>query len=205
MSKVGRKPSETDLIKSQISSETPRGKKDSIKRIIKDITSDSQVNSYFPYRWSPASLTFNIYFYLFRCLRITKNNDTSHLKSPKNQNRRAALGRPAIKLLGRGGGGGGASTSLQSTNPRPWLNRFHFLFFSCLFPYPHAEQFINNHHYLPSVWYTCPHSCLILPLSLMTLLQINGCNQKPLCSILHEFLCQKVTRLCFYYFYPKVN
>ena len=42
----------------------------------------------------------------------------------KNQNRIAALGRPAMKLLGRGGGGGGgglgggASTSLRSTNPR---------------------------------------------------------------------------------------
>ena len=32
------------------------------------------------------------------------NNNTPHLKSPKNQNRRAALGRPAIKLQGRGGG-----------------------------------------------------------------------------------------------------
>ena len=32
---------------------------------IKDITNDSQVNSYFSYRWSPHSLTFNIYFYLF--------------------------------------------------------------------------------------------------------------------------------------------
>ena len=29
-----------------------------------------------------------------------KNNNTPHLKSPKNQNRRAALGRPAMKLLG---------------------------------------------------------------------------------------------------------
>ena len=27
-----------------------------------------------------------------------------YLKSPKNQNRRAALGRPAMKLLGGGGG-----------------------------------------------------------------------------------------------------
>ena len=35
------------------------------------------------------------------------NNGTPHLKSLKNQNRRAALGRPAIKLLGGGGGGGG--------------------------------------------------------------------------------------------------
>ena len=59
------------------------------------------MHSYFPYRWSPASLIFNIYFYL--CLywyitRITVNNDTPHLKSPKNQNRWAALGRPAIKF-----------------------------------------------------------------------------------------------------------
>ena len=41
----------------------------------------------------------------------------------ERQNRSAALGRPAIKLLGGGGGGGeeggGASTSLRSTNPRP--------------------------------------------------------------------------------------
>ena len=31
------------------------------------------------------------------------NNNTPHLKSPKNQNRRVALGRPAMKLLGVGG------------------------------------------------------------------------------------------------------
>ena len=30
------------------------------------------------------------------------NNSTPHLKSLKNQNRRAALGRPAMKLLGGG-------------------------------------------------------------------------------------------------------
>ena len=40
------------------------GKRTAQKDEIKHITSDSQVNSYFPYRWSPASLTFNIYFYL---------------------------------------------------------------------------------------------------------------------------------------------
>ena len=79
------------------------GKRTAQKDVIKDITSDSQVNSYFQYRWSPASLTINIYFYLFLYLyirRITINNGTPHLKSSKNQNRRAALGRPAIKLLG---------------------------------------------------------------------------------------------------------
>ena len=76
------------------------GKRTAQRDINKDITSDSQVNSYFPYWWSPASLTFNIYFYLFLYLtRITINNNTPHLKSPKNQNRRAALGRPAIFIL----------------------------------------------------------------------------------------------------------
>ena len=66
-----------------------------------NITSDSQVNSNFPYRRSLASLTFNNYFYLFLYLYITWitiNNNALHLKSPKNQNRRAALGRPAIKI-----------------------------------------------------------------------------------------------------------
>ena len=75
------------------------GKRTAQKDAIKDITSDSQVNSYFPYRLSPASLTVNIYFYLFLYLyitRITINNGTPHRKSLKSQNRRAALGRPAI-------------------------------------------------------------------------------------------------------------
>ena len=70
------------------------GKRTAQKDAIKDITSDSQVNSYFPYRWSLASPTINIYFYLFLY------NGTPHLKSLKSQNRKAALGRPAIKLLG---------------------------------------------------------------------------------------------------------
>ena len=75
------------------------GKRAAQKYTIIDITSDSQVNSFFPYRWSPASLTFNNYFYLFLYLYITRiNNNAPHLKSPKNQNRRAALGRPAIKI-----------------------------------------------------------------------------------------------------------
>ena len=75
------------------------------KDTIIDSTSDNQVNSNFPYRWSPASLTFNNYFYLLSYLsitRITINNNAPHVKSPKNQNRRAALGRPAMKLLGGG-------------------------------------------------------------------------------------------------------
>ena len=102
--KVGRK---TRQKPTQLSPRShPRhlvGKRTAQRHINKDTTSDCEVNSYFPYRWSPASLTFNTYFYLFLYLyitRITTNNDTPHLKSQKNQNRRAALGRPAIKLLG---------------------------------------------------------------------------------------------------------
>ena len=94
LSKVGRKTFRnglnfvSDLIQ-DISWEKGQHKKDAKK----DITSDRQVNSYFPYRWSPASLSINIYFYLFLYLyitRITINNGTPHLKSLKSQNRRAA-------------------------------------------------------------------------------------------------------------------
>ena len=69
------------------------GKRTAQKDVIDDITSGSQVNSYFQYKWSPASLTINNYFYLFVYLyitRITINNGTPHLKSLKSQNRRAA-------------------------------------------------------------------------------------------------------------------
>ena len=41
------------------------GKRAAQNDTIIDINSDSQVNSNFPQRWSPASLTFNNYFYLF--------------------------------------------------------------------------------------------------------------------------------------------
>ena len=41
------------------------GKRTAQKDTIIDITSDSQVNSNFPYRWSPASLTFNIILPIF--------------------------------------------------------------------------------------------------------------------------------------------
>ena len=47
------------------------GKGTAQKDTIIDVTSDSQMNSNFPYRWSPASLTFNNYFYLFLYLYIT--------------------------------------------------------------------------------------------------------------------------------------
>ena len=41
------------------------GTKTAQKDTTRDTTSDSQMNSNFPYRWSAASLTFNNYFYLF--------------------------------------------------------------------------------------------------------------------------------------------
>ena len=47
------------------------GKRTAQKDITIDSTSDSQVNSNFPNRWSPASLTFNNYVYLFLYLYMT--------------------------------------------------------------------------------------------------------------------------------------
>ena len=47
------------------------GKRTAQKDIPVDIKSDSQVNSNFLNRWSPASLTFNNYFYLFLYLYTT--------------------------------------------------------------------------------------------------------------------------------------
>ena len=84
------------------------GKRTAQTDAIKDITSDSQVNSYFPYRWSPACQKINIYFYLFLYLyktRVTINSGTSKItKKTKEKNR---LGLTASnKITGRGGGGG---------------------------------------------------------------------------------------------------
>ena len=89
ITKVSRKIPQELTILSQSSSKISRGKKDTAKQdTIKDITSDSQVNSHLPYMWSPASVTLNIYFTYFPLLyltRITKHNHIPHLK-PKNQN-----------------------------------------------------------------------------------------------------------------------
>ena len=69
----GRKENHQKL--TQLSSRShPRhlvGKRTAQKDTIIDTTSDSQVNSNFPNMWSPASLTFNNYFYLFLYLYIT--------------------------------------------------------------------------------------------------------------------------------------
>ena len=92
------------------------GKRTAQKDITIDTTSDSQVNSNFPNKWSPASLPFNNYFYLFLYLYITwisTNNNAPHLKSPKNQKQKSRLGTASNKNYW------GASTSFRSTNPRP--------------------------------------------------------------------------------------
>ena len=83
------------------------GKRTAKKDTIIDITSDSQVNSNFPFRWSPASLTFNNYFYLFLYLyitRITINNNAPHIKSPKNQKQKSRLRTASNEITGRGWG-----------------------------------------------------------------------------------------------------
>ena len=97
------------------------------KDTIIDTTSDSQVKSNFPYRWSPASLTFNNYFYLFSYLyitRITINNNAPHLKitkEPKQKSRIGAASNEITGWVGGGGGGvgGGASTSCGRPIPSP--------------------------------------------------------------------------------------
>ena len=58
-------PKKLTQLSSRSHSRQPMGKRAAQKDTIIDITSDSQVNNNFPYRWSPASLTFNKYFYLF--------------------------------------------------------------------------------------------------------------------------------------------
>ena len=94
------------------------GKRTAQKDTTTDTTSDSQANSNLPNRRPPASPTPNNHFYLFLYLyttRTTTNNNTPHPKPPKNQNRRAALGRPAMKTTG------GGPNSPRPTNPRPQL------------------------------------------------------------------------------------
>ena len=96
------------------------GKRITQKEVIKNITSENQVNSYFPHRWSPSSLTFNIYFHLFLyeyILRIMINNGTPHLKITTEPNQNSCLGTASNKITGGGGGGG-----LQLVCSRPTLD-----------------------------------------------------------------------------------
>ena len=57
------------------------GKRTTQKDAIKDITSDSQVNSYFPYRWSPASLTFLKHVFLPIFIFIYNKNNGKYRHS----------------------------------------------------------------------------------------------------------------------------
>ena len=86
--RVGRKTLKLIQLSPRFHSRHLVGKRTAQKGTIKDITSDSKVNSYFPYRWSPASLTFNIYFFQFLYLyktRITISNGTSHLNHQRTK------------------------------------------------------------------------------------------------------------------------
>ena len=84
----------------------------------KDITSDAQVNSYFPYRWSPSCHLF-LPICIFIYNRKTINNDTPHLKSPKKKQNKKKTEEPHWD--GQQYNYWGALTSLRSTNPRPWF------------------------------------------------------------------------------------
>ena len=67
------------------------GKRTAQNDTIIDTTSDSQVNSNFPYRWLPAGLTFYTYFsyVLYSYItRITINNNTPLLKLKKKQKKK---------------------------------------------------------------------------------------------------------------------
>ena len=50
---------------------------------------------------------------------LTYHTQIDKRTTMKNRNRIAALGRPAMKLLGGGGGGGGASTNFSVDQPLP--------------------------------------------------------------------------------------
>ena len=94
------------------------GKRTAQRDTITDTTSDSQVNSNFPYRWSPASLTFNNYFYLFSIFIYNVNNHKQQRatsKITKEIKQKSRLGTASNKNNWE------ASTSVRSTNPRPYF------------------------------------------------------------------------------------
>ena len=69
------------------------GKRTAQKDTITDTTSDSQVNSNFPYRWSAASLTYNNYFFSIFIFIYNVNNHKQQratfkiTKEPKQKSR----------------------------------------------------------------------------------------------------------------------
>ena len=87
------------------------GQKTAQKDTIIDITSDSLINTNFPYRWSPASLIFNNYFYLFffylYITRIIINNNTPSLKIAKEPKQKGRLWTAGNEITGVGGKGAG--------------------------------------------------------------------------------------------------
>ena len=80
------------------------GKRTAEKDTIRDIISGSQVNSNFSYKWSTASLTFNIYLYLFPYLYSRKNNKQQHTTSKTtNESKQKSHLKPAsIIITGEG-------------------------------------------------------------------------------------------------------
>ena len=117
------------------------------------------MNINFPYRQSPASLTFNNYFYLFYITRITINNVTIYPKFPKNRNRRATLGWPPMKskcVLGIGGGGFNLFAVDQlSSSVLPWLIRQNNYNESITIQYKNKPIKNTKHLFLP---FLSPHT-----------------------------------------------
>ena len=90
--------------KSQISSKTTRGKKDSPKRRHQRQHQRQQGKQLFlPYRWSSACLTFNIYFYIFFYISNKYNDKQRHTTSKftKEPKQKSRLGTASDKITGR--------------------------------------------------------------------------------------------------------
>ena len=65
LSRYKKKPQKLTQLSQRSHPRHLMGKMTAQKDVIIDTTSDRHVGSNFPYRWSPASLTFNNYHYLF--------------------------------------------------------------------------------------------------------------------------------------------
>ena len=84
------------------------GKRTAQKDAIKDTSSDSQVNSCFPYRWPPASLNIKHLFLPIFVLIYNKHNDkyrNTTSKTTKEPKQKSRLRTASNKILVGGGGG----------------------------------------------------------------------------------------------------